>query len=168
MNRTTTALNVLYLHPLQQGLKLNLRLCKNQCQMRSLLTSITTRIETAVRNDYSNGQHRFFTYIHYNKDWNISYSVVNSFLLTVLYLHPLQQGLKLDYHYLELLTLLRSLLTSITTRIETRTRKIRSAKNQVLYLHPLQQGLKHLITNKQRPKFCVLYLHPLQQGLKHF
>ncbi len=88
----------------------------------------------------------------------------------VLYVNPLQQGLKL------LVTLITntlyascSLCESITTRIET---LLRFAEHltllYVLYVNPLQQGLKpNGIKNDMYDWFFVLYVNPLQQGLKH-
>ena len=110
---------VLYSHPLQQGLK-------------HLYEQSQERAET-----------EFFTHIHYNKDWNkIGKNIETSFPF-VLYSHPLQQGLKRS-NWLDGFQLWNgSLLTSITTRIETSLYSfLKTNIEKVLYSHPLQQGLK--------------------------
>ena len=186
------ARQVLYLHPLQQGLKLTMKMSK------------------------PSSQNRFFTYIHYNKDWNSPLRMSNPALFFVLYLHPLQQGLKLHNLIVVLAKKICSLLTSITTRIETRvlivspspvdcslltsiTTRIETGLiflvlSKILsfftYIHynkdwnmanlfaeisPCSSSLLTSITTRietlllrygSKSAFEVLYLHPLQQGLK--
>ena len=133
---------VLYLHPLQQGLKPFPSGARIYFCHRSLLTSITTRIETHKEYRIWFWWKRFFTYIHYNKDWNIFSSIYVFCFCIVLYLHPLQQGLK------------QRIISAFSTR------------TPVLYLHPLQQGLKLSLLSFLSLQNQVLYLHPLQQGLK--
>ncbi len=65
---------------------------------------------------------------------------------TVLYVNPLQQGLKRSDTVTLRLFALRSLCESITTRIETLIVYQHQSKGlNVLYVNPLQQGLKHRI-----------------------
>ena len=133
---------VLYLHPLQQGLKHSTTIIRISRGWSSLLTSITTRIETFLNSNPFPYNWRFFTYIHYNKDWNALNWIQVNIGKTVLYLHPLQQGLKQQ--------------SLIHSNIICR----------VLYLHPLQQELKLFWREQRKMQIWVLYLHPLQQGLK--
>jgi len=55
--------NVLYIHPIKQGLKLKIRKCRKGVSKCSLHTSNKTRIETFVSTTFDKVYPEFFTYI---------------------------------------------------------------------------------------------------------
>ena len=136
----------LYIDPLKQGLKHNLKRSSALVYIVFIHRSIKTRIETPCKCSIS--WHRASVFIHRSIKTRIEteknkISSISMFLF--LYIDPLKQGLKhIFLHY----------------KIE--------CFNMFLYIDPLKQGLKPIINlTPHIVKLKFLYIDPLKQGLKH-